>query len=63
MFKFQYEVVEGNEDYTLSIYDRHGRRHFQTDISENDFQLYQKDENKFADWIEETFDDVIDTLE
>jgi hypothetical protein len=62
MYKWQYEVIERNDGYTLGIYDSHGRRHFETEIDEEDYGLYEKNSDKFAEWIEETFDDVLQTL-
>jgi hypothetical protein len=62
MFKWQYEVIEGNKGYTLGIYDAHGRRHFTTEIDKENYELYEKDSDKFAQWIEETFDDVLEGI-
>jgi hypothetical protein len=62
MFKWQYEVFENGSEYTLCIYDAHGRRHFMTGIDEENYGLYEKNSDKFVQWIEETFDDVLEVI-
>ncbi len=64
MFKYLYEANVRNDDsFELVLYDRQNRRHFSTEISKEKYKLYWDDRIAFVDWIEETFDDVIATLD
>jgi hypothetical protein len=63
MFKYLFEAnVKNDDSYELVLYDRHHRKHFSTEISRKDYQLYWDDRIAFVDWIEETFADVIERL-
>jgi hypothetical protein len=61
-YQYSYEVIENGDDYTLGIYDRHGRKHFETEIGEEKYRLSETSIKEFVSWLEETFDDVIETL-
>lgn len=62
MYRYQYEVGNFDGKNHLSIYDSHGRRHFMTEISDESFQLYLSNEIEFQHWMEETFDDIFETI-
>jgi hypothetical protein len=58
-----YEANQISDDnYELVLYDRHHRKHFSTEISHDKYKLYWDDSIAFVDWIDETFDDVIENM-
>lgn len=59
MYEYQYEIVETNNSYTLTIYDRYGNAHFSTKVTEEVYNMSDIDQQKY---IEEMFFDVIFTL-
>jgi hypothetical protein len=59
MYQYQYLVTHNEEEYIVSIYDKYGRKHFTTFLSQEDFELYESDKKAFVEWLEETFDDVL----
>jgi hypothetical protein len=62
VLKYQYSVKENDGTYQLEVYDRHGRRHFTTDIDKKKFDLFLGDVIVFQKWMEVTFDDVFDRI-